>query len=190
MIKFVIWNGYQRTVKEFASHDEALTYVQNYSDHSEYVGFGCLSDKPKKIIKVNLIDTGGHGYMSVSKKDFTLVMGGKEDQITGFSGMNCTRVYLEEDQDASTFLRQAECSGFQVNDNVESSYNPSFSCRHNYDAEMVYCNFKDGDVVIFYNDDEATIQNLNGKIYAKTKSGDRYKIPKTNPFKYIKGYKK
>lgn len=79
-------------------------------------------------LKLTHIDTGGHGYLSVSKeiiKELGLV-----DEISGYSGMNQTRVFLEEDCDASLFIDRAKERGYEVE--VKSSYNPKHKCTHNY----------------------------------------------------------
>lgn len=81
-----------------------------------------------KTIKTTHIDNGGHGYLSVAKSDFLLVC--TPDQITGCSGHNLTRMYLEEDCDMSVFMELAEAKGHKVE--VKQSYNLNFKCTHNY----------------------------------------------------------
>src|SRR5690349_20579028 len=85
-----------------------------------------------KTIKATHIDTGGHGYLSISKTDFSLVL--EPSEVSGYSGHNLNRMYLEEDQDASKFMQRAESKGIKVE--VKSGYNLKFNCTHNYNPDL------------------------------------------------------
>lgn len=134
-----------------------------------------------KTIKVTFIDTAGHGYYSVSKKDILLV-GVDPKLISGFSGQSLTRVYLEEDCDAPIFFDKAKAYQFVVV--VKSSYNEHFRIRHNYKADLFAYVPKVGDL-------------LNNKMYEITTVDERgifirdlrtkmiYKIGYSNPFEHI-----
>ena len=142
----------------------------------------------KKIIKCTKIDTGGHGYLSVSKKDF-LLSGVKPSEISGYSGHTLNRIYLEEDCDATLFYNTCEKLGIQIN--VKDSYNLKFNITHNYNFELFNYVPKINDIITAYNDNHykivnKTIKNLivNDIILKKN-----YAISLSNPFKYIKEIK-
>jgi len=82
-----------------------------------------------KTIKTTHIDTGGHGYLSVSKKDFILV-GCDPTKVSGYSGHNLSRIYLEEDCDQTYFWDVATANGFKIE--RKSGYNLKFNITHNY----------------------------------------------------------
>jgi hypothetical protein len=109
-----------------------------------------------KTLKLKHIDTGGHGYVSVSKelvKELDLV-----DKISSYSGMNMTRVFLEEDCDAALLIDAAKERGYEVV--VDSLYNPKHTCTHNYNPK--YFDLKVGDkVVLSMNNQEVVIENIN-----------------------------
>ena len=136
-----------------------------------------------KTIKTTHIDTGSHGYLSVSQKDFMLVMFGELDQISGYSGINRTRVFLEEDCDAGMFIERAQDRGFKVD--IKHSYNPKHNITHNYKPEFVGFNFEVDDCFKFHNDRPAQIVENGSRIIAIS-DGKQYSIPKTNPFQYVK----
>lgn len=89
-----------------------------------------------KTIKVTKIDTAKHGYLSVSKKVIEQL--GIQNEISGYSGHNLTRVYLEEDADALLFFKAVAEKGLNVE--VKYSYNVNFSITHNYNHK--YFNWK------------------------------------------------
>lgn len=138
-----------------------------------------------KAIKTTHIDTGGHGYLSVSQKDFLVVMGGELDQISHFSGINLTRVFLEEDCDASMFMERAQDKGIPVD--VKSSYNPKFNISHNYSPEYIGFKFDVNDRVMLHSSGAARVVSNDPVIMVLTETGRTYRIPKTNPFYWIKG---
>jgi hypothetical protein len=135
-----------------------------------------------KTIKVTHIDTGGHGYYSVAKTDFLLVL--NPEFITGCSGHSLTRIYLEEDLDATTFFEAAKVKGIEVQ--VKSSYNLNFKITHNYKPE--FFNWKPivGEKVQLH-DGFYTIIEVNAQKMIIAAYGKRYGISLNNPFQYILG---
>lgn len=140
-----------------------------------------------KTLKVTHIDTGGHGYLSVSKSDLLKVL--KPDQISGYSGQNLTRVYLEEDCDASLFMDEAEKKGFAVV--VKSSYNLHFKTTHNYDAKFFHFKPVVGDKVLLYDDQWYTIVEVNQNDFRVRNSytGQHYKLTNAKCLEYMKDAK-
>jgi hypothetical protein len=142
----------------------------------------------KKKIKTTFIDTAGHGYLSVSKKDF-LRAGGDPKKITTFSGHTYTRLYLEEDCDASYFVETAKANGFEVE--LKDSYNPKFKITHNYKADLFDFEPKEGLIVTLNDHANYQITNIrpNGNlIVTHTVSRMKYRIGKHNPFEYINSW--
>jgi hypothetical protein len=142
-----------------------------------------------KTIIVTHIDTAGHGYLSVSKKDF-LRAGGDPKKITYCSGHTYTRLYLEEDCDASYFAQLCEQNGIPMM--VKSSYNPKFGITHDYDPAMF--DFKPTVGTRIYLSDKKVYEIVevkpNGDLIVENKHdkvGLKYRIGKYNPFQYIKG---
>ncbi len=135
----------------------------------------------KKVIKTTHIDTGGHGYLSVSKKDFLLV-GCSPKGITGYSGHNLTRMYLEEDCDQSYFFLIANNRGFEVE--RKSGYNLKFNITHGYKPELFNYVPEVGDIL---NDSkyEITTVDERGIFIRDIKTGNGYRIGLNNPFQYI-----
>ena len=133
------------------------------------------------IIKVNFIDNCSHGYLSVGKKDFLKVID-NPTLISKFSGMTFTRIYLEEDQDATIFIKQAEKKGFTLS--TKNCYNPNFAIHHNYIPDLINYTPKIGDIInskyriIATDKKRLTIELTCNKNY-------RYSIPVSNPFNYI-----
>jgi hypothetical protein len=139
----------------------------------------------KKTIIVTHIDTASHGYYSVSKKDFLLI-GGEPEKITGCSGHTYTRLYLEEDCDATYFFDKAKENGFEVT--MKMGYNPKFAITHNYNAQLFSFEPKVGNWLILSNREicEVKIVHEDGDLIVAN-YGSRYRIPKSNPFQYIVG---
>lgn len=148
----------------------------------------------KKIITTH-IDTGGHGYLSVSKKDF-IMAGGDPAKVSGSSGHSLTRIYLEEDGDQNYFWDVATANGFEII--RKSGYNLHFNITHNYKPELFHYTPEIGDNIIFHNEIKSQVILVPG-IEAATKSegirvlalsgqykGAQYRIPLSNPFSYIK----
>ena len=140
-----------------------------------------------KTIKVTHIDTGGHGYLSVSKPDLLKIL--TPGQISVFSGQSLTRVYLEEDCDASLFMNEAEKKGFVVV--VKSSYNLNFKTTHNYDAKFFHFKPVVGDKVLLHDDMWYDIIEVNSADFRVRNSftGQRYKLTNTKCLEYIKDAK-
>ncbi len=134
-----------------------------------------------KTIKVTHIDTGGHGYMSVSKKDFLEVC--TPLQITGYSGHNLTRMYLEEDQDASTFMDAAEQQGYKVE--VKSSYNLKFNCTHNYKPNLFAYKPIVGQEIELSGNGWFKVTEVEEKRILVQGQGKRYQIMLPKLFEYI-----
>lgn len=133
----------------------------------------------KTVIHTTHIDTGGHGYYSVSKKDFINVL--SPEKITGCSGHNLTRIFLEEDCDASLFFDTCAAKGIEVKVNL--SYNLKFNCTHNYVPELFNWQPKRGDVL---NNGEYTIEAITDKhVIVIGKTGLKYKISLPSIFKYV-----
>jgi hypothetical protein len=139
----------------------------------------------KKTIKVTHIDTAGHGYLSVSKADFLLV-GCDPNKITGYSGHTFTRLYLEEDSDASYFMEVAKANGFNVV--VKSGYNPKFNITHNYNPQLFDFKAEVGHIIKLSDGNQYKITDIrpNGRIIVMhTVSLILYNINKRNPFEHI-----
>lgn len=135
----------------------------------------------QKTINCTHIDTGGHGYVSVSKKDIQLL--GIADKITGYSGHNFERVYLEEDQDAYTFFMAAEGLGIQVKQ--KSGYNLKFNITHNYKPELFAYRPQIGQSVLIGNKTYKIAGVHKGKLIVTDMTGKRFRVTTSNPFKYI-----
>lgn len=135
-----------------------------------------------KTIHTTHIDTGGHGYYSVSKKDI-LMLGINPEQITGYSGQTLKRVYLEEDQDAQLFFNAAKEKGYVVV--TKNGYNLNFAVHHNYNAKLFSWHPQSGQRVMCGNR-PYTIDSFNEKsICVVDASGRRYKVTMSNPFNHI-----
>ena len=134
-----------------------------------------------KKIHVTHIDTGGHGYYSVSKKDILLL--GIKNAITRFSGHNLTRVYLEEDQDGILLYNAAKAIGYEII--CKSGYNLKFNITHNYNAGYFSWQPIINDVV-YIHEKRYVISHIDAKrIIVVNENDTAYKIPLSNPFKYI-----
>lgn len=142
-----------------------------------------------KFLKVTHIDTAGHGYLSVSKKDF-LALGGDPKKITECSGHTYTRLYLEEDCDATYFAQLAKAN--DVNLVVKSSYNPKFNITHDYKADLFDFKPTVGQRIYLSDNQKYEIVEMkpNGDLIVENKHhrvGLKYRIGKSNPFLYIQG---
>lgn len=138
-----------------------------------------------KTIRTTHIDTGGHGYLSVSKKDFILA-GGDPKAITGCSGHTLTRIYLEEDCDQNYFWDVATANGFKIE--RKSGYNLKFGITHGYKPELFDYQPKIGDIVTLSDNATYKIVDIrpNGKIIVMhTVSRMQYGISGRNPFEHI-----
>lgn len=138
----------------------------------------------KKTIHITYIDTAGHGYYSVSKKDFLLV-GGDPKKISGCSGMTYTRLYLEEDCDAALFFDPAKANGYTFV--CKNSYNPRFNIV-GYVARLFDYIPQIGHVLTLSDNGLYKITDIrpNGKlIVMHMVSRMKYGIGKHNPFQHI-----
>ena len=145
----------------------------------------------KKIITTH-IDTGGHGYLSVSKADF-LLAGGDPTKVSKCSGHSLTRIYLEEDCDQSYFWDVATANGFEII--RKSGYNLHFKITHNYKPELFDFIPEAGDNIMIGESSYQVIhghgeEGLNGIGILSKENGRRYKIAINNPFSYITAGKK
>jgi len=138
-----------------------------------------------KTIKCTKIDTGGHGYLSVSKKDIIL-SGLDANQISEYSGHTLNRIYLEEDCDATLFYDTCKSKDIEIK--VKYSYNSKFNITHNYNSKLFNYSPKINDIIIARNDRSYKIINKNNKIIIVNDiiTNKNYSIPLTNPFKYLK----
>ena len=123
-------------------------------------------------------DTGCHGYVSVPKS-LIKELGINPEDISKYSGMNYTRVFLEEDSDASLVLSKMEERGIDFE--LKSSYRPYFSVHHNYNAELFDYVLEDGDIL----DETYQVVNAERGYIINMETGRKYRIPKSNPFKYF-----
>lgn len=139
-----------------------------------------------KSIHVTFISTPGHGYLSISKKDF-LAIGADPEKISQYSGHTFTRLYLEEDCDASYLVGLTREKGIHLA--VKHSYNESFSIHHNYKPELFSYTPQVGDAIdIIY-----TVKSVDVKQIVILHTGENnkpYRIPSSNPFKYIHSFKR
>lgn len=133
-----------------------------------------------KTIKATFIDTAGHGYLSVSKKDIQAI-GLDHNVLTRYSGHTLTRMYLEEDCDASYFMNFCEKAGITVK--IKDSYNEKFKITHNYNPELFSYSPAVGDRI----NEEYVITEVRPKriIIRHTATGMKYSITTSNPFQYI-----
>jgi hypothetical protein len=141
----------------------------------------------KKIITTH-IDTGGHGYLSVSKKDFILA-GGDPAKVSRSSGHTPSRIYLEEDCDQTYFWDVATANGFTIE--RKDGYNLRFNITHNYVPELFDYVPKVGHIVTLSDNNKYQITDIrpNGRIIVRhTKSGMQYGISKSNPFEHIRNW--
>lgn len=136
----------------------------------------------KITIKATFIDTGGHGYLSISKKDL-IAIDYPYEKISGFSGHNLTRVFLEEDCDATNFLNFCEKNNIEVK--IKKTYNTKFNITHNFDPKLFNSKFKVGDKYILNDNSVGEITYNNSRYILISISGIKYRLPKTNPYKYV-----
>ncbi len=138
-----------------------------------------------KTIKMTHIDNGSHGYLSISKKDIMLVYNEDElKSISGCSGMDWNRIYLEEDQDASNFIDK--CKTMNIDYDIKNSYNQYFSITHNFNYNLFHLKPEINETFKMYDDLIYTIIKVSPKIVVVNKFGEKYKLLVTNPFKHIK----
>lgn len=136
-----------------------------------------------KAIKATMIDTPGHGYLSVSKKDI-LKIGFPYENISNFSGHNLTRVFLEEDCDFINFMKFCEKNNIEVD--IKESHKENFNITHNYDPSLFNSKFKEGEAYKLHDDNIYYAFHYDSKIFLRGVHGRIYKLPKQNPFAYVK----
>jgi hypothetical protein len=131
-------------------------------------------------MKITYIDNCSHGYLSVSKKDIEKF--GLVNHISKFSGMTFTRVYLEEDSDASKFIQALKDNNVPYE--FKESYQPSFSISHNYKPELFNYEPEIGDLI---NEKYKVVEydKKAKRLHVESFQGTRLKIPFNNPFRYI-----
>lgn len=136
-----------------------------------------------KTIRTTHIDTGGHGYLSVSKKDLDMI-GIDTNVFTKFSGHNISRMYLEEDCDASYFMNY--CEKAQIKVKMRSSHNEKFKITHNYNLELYSYKPAVGDRFSLAKHNYVITELRKNRIIVRNEiTGSKYGIPMTNPFDYI-----
>ena len=134
-----------------------------------------------KTINTTHIDTGGHGYYSVSKKDIILL--GIEKEISGFSGLNFNRVYLEEDCDGNLLYNRAKEMGIEIK--RKSGYNLKFNITHNYSPELFAWIPKIKDVLIINKAGYLLKAITPANLIIEDDNGKQFRISTNNPFRYI-----
>ena len=134
-----------------------------------------------KSLKLKFIETPGHGYLVVPKSTFRRVKADPH-KVSSYSGHNLRNLYLEEDSDASYFIRHLKDSGIEFT--IESTYRDSFNITHNYNPLMFDFQFNNGDVVKLHNGTNATVENRGNKLTLWT-GLNLYRLPKSNPFSYV-----
>jgi len=135
------------------------------------------------IIKTTLIDTGTTSYLSISKKDFLKVC--DPHDITEHSGHDLKKVYLEEDQDATTFLKKAEEKGFEIQ--VKTSYKREFIKKKNYDPNLFGYHPEIDDII----NKKYKIKEIQKNIVILVNGlGKVFKLSLKNPFQVIKEYQR
>lgn len=126
-------------------------------------------------------EDAGHGWLAVPIKD--ILKAGIKDQISGYSYIDRTRVYLEEDGDLSLFMNAAPAF------NQKRSYSENSKVRSLCDYKPEFCRvIKEGDKVKLYSGEGATIRKVYGKWSLFGDFGKLYKLPASNPFKYIQQF--
>lgn len=134
-------------------------------------------------MKLTVYITPGHGYLRVPKSKF-LEVGADPTKISSYSGHDETTLYLEEDCDAGYFLDFLDENDIPFE--LVNTYKDRWSITHNYDPALFDFKFKEGAKVKLCSNEIGTLGFINGtKRAVRTVSGILYRIPKTNPFKYI-----
>jgi len=83
---------------------------------------------------LTFIDTPSHGYLRVPKHIFKQ-SGMNSTDISRYSGMDSTNLYLEEDCDASAFLNYLETEGIEF-DIISIHRDRSSVPSHNYNSNF------------------------------------------------------
>lgn len=134
-----------------------------------------------KKIKLNAFSDGGHGWLCVKRK--MLIDLGILDQITGCSFQRGESVYLEEDQDLTTFVKAFEAKNCKPGETWKDYIEMVTKCSDR-SAVRGYARFRinppptlePGKKFRLY-DGEFTALYLQGKNWiAEKTTGGRYKI--------------
>lgn len=133
-------------------------------------------------MKLTFYSTPGHGYLRVPKSVF-LKCGGDPNKISGYSGHTIDTLFLEEDSDATYFLGVLKARDIEYQ--ISESYLNSVSVTHNYDSDLFHFKMETGDKIVLYDGRVGNINNVGKKTLVEV-GAMRYKLPKSNPFKYIK----
>lgn len=133
--------------------------------------------------KYTYIHTPGHGYLSVSIKEIKKL--NLVDQISGYSYMNLTRVYLEEDCDLRLFIDAKKKLNEEIN--IQSSYRDVSEILPGgrYDSYNIDNPIQLNSIVTNGEDIFKVIAINNKKIVIKDDCG-RYRVPISNPYRYIR----
>jgi hypothetical protein len=134
-----------------------------------------------KSLKLKFIETPGHGYLVVPKSTFRRVKA-DPNRVSSYSGHDLRNLYLEEDSDASYFIRHLKDSGIEFT--IESTYRNSFNITHNYNPLMFDFQFNQNTKVRLNGGVEAVIVSNGNKTFLQTKTS-LYRLPKSNPFSYV-----
>lgn len=137
-------------------------------------------------MKLTFYSTPGHGYLRVPKSVF-LKMGGNPEKITSYSGHDVNTLYLEEDCDATYFLDLLKLNN--VTPVISSRHLNNFPVTHNYSPDTFFRKLNTGDVVKLHDNRVAVVHNEKHGILLEI-GYVKYKLPITNPYKYIKEYVK
>ena len=128
-----------------------------------------------------LFEDALHAWLSISHKE--AIKAGIKDKISGFSYMDNTRIYLEEDRDKWLFL-----DTLKTEYRIKSSYKDRSPIRNKagYNPKMVGYIPETGDILTHYNNAKYKVKRINKKyIYLE----DCYCLLKSIP-KYFKKFNK
>lgn len=85
-------------------------------------------------MELNVIETTGHSYLQVPMEDFLIHASPKlVKEISRFSGVTKSYVYLEEDCDAPLFIAYLKNLG--INYALFTFQRPSFCCSKNFNSK-------------------------------------------------------
>jgi hypothetical protein len=138
----------------------------------------------RKMAQYRWVADAGHSWLSVPLEDIRKL--GIADKISPYSYMTHTRVYLEEDRDASLIL---EASGLDPED-MQHSYSRHAKCRGYapYHPSWIHDPFRVGRTVYVQVNGgklKGRITGMQqGRYILEVEDGSRYGIPVNNPLKY------
>lgn len=136
----------------------------------------------KRKIKTTHIDTGSHIYCGVSKKDL-IKINYPIRNISEYSGMDLKKIYLEEDIDGSNFIKI--CENYNIKIEKKNTYLPKFNIHHNFNPKLVNYNFEINSKIKLCDDNIYTVVS-NNPIIVENELLCRFKLTKSNPYKFIK----